>query len=221
MPFDSQTSAILVSWPVALPRVIAQAQDYVDLAISPDGHMMLSVLPAGRAPAPEVLISSDTGRTWMTMRAPSWDHTPCTFGGSLATAAPHTFWLLCLGGAAAGSSTKGLLRTTDMGRTWSIMSAAPSLTRPPPPGAISLAEPSSLAAGSPTRLWLALTNGLTESDDAGRRWTAVGTVRNLGGWSSTLSVLNARHAWLLAAGAGLWRTTDGAHWQPVGALNTN
>jgi hypothetical protein len=28
-------------------------------------------------------------------------------------------------------------------------------------------------------------------------------------------VLSPTHAWLLAAGQGLWRTTDGRHWQEL------
>ena len=50
-------------------------------------------------------------------------------------AARKNWWLLCLGGAAAGASEKALLHTTDRGRTWTVISQVTSLTTPPPPGA--------------------------------------------------------------------------------------
>ena len=87
------------------------------------------------------------------------------------------------------------------------------------PDSIPAEEPSALATGSRTRLWMSLTNGLAESNDGGRRWTFARII-NPEGWSTTLDVLDADHAWLLAAGAGLWRTTDGIHWHTIGPLNT-
>jgi photosystem II stability/assembly factor-like uncharacterized protein len=81
-------------------------------------------------------------------------------------------------------------------------------------------EPGTLAAGSRTRLWLSLTNGMAESNDGGRHWTGLPNAFDPGGWSTELSVLDASHAWLLAPGAGLWRTRDGVHWQAVKPLNT-
>jgi hypothetical protein len=89
----------------------------------------------------------------------------------------------------------------------------------PGSGSIPLQEPSALAAGSDGRLWLSLTNGLAESDDGGHRWTYPRIV-NPYGWETMLNVLDANHAWLLAPGAGLWRTTDGLHWRAISSLNT-
>lgn len=83
-----------------------------------------------------------------------------------------------------------------------------------------LAEPSALAAGSPTRLWLSLTNGLAESNDSGRQWTDVPHAFDPGGWSTVIDVFDPEHAWVLAPGTGLWRTTDGLLWHADGPLNT-
>jgi len=205
---------------VALPNITAQAPEFDDLSISPDGDMMLNVFTAGRIVTGELLISTNSGGHWRARPDPTWDRQPCTFGGMLTAASPHTFWLLCIGGAAAGSSTKGLLRTTNAGITWSLVAAAPSLTQPPAAGSIPLEEPGALAAGSPNRLWLSLTNGLAESDNGGQTWNNVAAAFDPGGWPTVISVLDTSHAWVLAPGAGLWRTTDGQDWQAVGPLNT-
>jgi hypothetical protein len=128
-------------------------------------------------------------------------------------AAPRTWWILCLGGAAAGSSTKGLLRTTDNGRTWTTVSQVISLLTPEPPNStsISRAEPDALTAGSSTRLWLAYQNSLGESADGGTTWINVPDI-NPQGVAASFDVLSGTHAWLTVPGEGLWGTTDGIHW---------
>jgi photosystem II stability/assembly factor-like uncharacterized protein len=204
---------------VGLPRVTA-LDPYDVLFAAAANDMIVGLLPVGPRPVTELLTSRNTGRRWTARRAPTWAHNPCTLDAALTAHQPSTFWLLCLGNAAAGSSTKGLLRSTNAGRTWTTVSAVTSLTQAPTPGSISSGEPSALAAGSRTRLWLSLTNGLAESDNGGRRWTNGGVI-NPGGWTIALDPINASHAWALAAGAGLWRTTDGLHWHPVGPQNNN
>jgi photosystem II stability/assembly factor-like uncharacterized protein len=188
------------------------------LAVTPDNRTIALSEPIDH-PNAELLTSRDAGSHWTQRNAPTWRHNSCDIVAALTASAPRTLWLLCLGGAAAGSSTKALLRSTDGGRTWSTMSAVTSLARRTPAGSIPVEEPSALAAGSRTRLWLSLTNGFAESNDGGRYWTYP-TVVDPYGWSTTLNVLDADHAWLLAAGAGLWRTTDGVQWHAIGPLNT-
>jgi len=118
---------------------------------------------AGR---PEQLAAASTRRAWAVVgdgrSDPSWMGRPCR--AAAFAAAGRSWWLLCLGSAAAGSSEKALLDTTDGGRIWTTASQVMSLTAPPRPGAIPLQEP---------------------------------------------------HAWLLAPGQGLWRTTDGRHWRAL------
>lgn len=167
-----------------------------------------------------MVTSTNGGSSWHTRPAPVWDGHPCTGVGDLTAAAPSTLWLLCLGGAAAGSSTKALLESTDSGRQWRAVSVVTSLVHTPPNGSLPLAEPSALAAGSTQRVWLATTNSLAESDDGGRTWNNVPAAFDPGGWPTVISVLDATHAWLLAPGAGLWSTTDGEHWKPNGSLHT-
>jgi hypothetical protein len=205
---------------VALPRMTAQASSFVQFAITANGSAIVQTLPARSRHGGELLISHDAGLRWITRPDPSWDHNKCDRGaGASLTAAPTgTFWLLCIGNGAAGSSTKGLLRSTNTGETWTTVSAATSFTERPRPGSIPLEEPSALAAGSETRLWLSLTNDLAKSSDGGQYWTSVPGV-DTGGWTTVFDVLSASQAWLLAPGAGLWRTTDGLHWGAVGPLH--
>jgi photosystem II stability/assembly factor-like uncharacterized protein len=207
------------SWTRAtLPPTTAQDAEVVRFAATP-GDLMLAFPQASARATGELLISLDAGLHWMKQRAPDWDHTGCFIVAGLVAYPPSSFWLLCIGGAAAGSSTKGLLRTTDGGGHWTTVSEVTSLAERPPPGSIPSEEPGALAAGSQTRLWLSLTNGLAESGDGGRRWSGVPQAFDPSGASTEIDVLNADHAWLLAPGAGLWRTTDGVRWSAVGPLN--
>jgi photosystem II stability/assembly factor-like uncharacterized protein len=220
MPQLWRTRSASGSWTrVALPRATAQDPSTVRFAATSD-DVMLALSEASARPSGELLSSHDAGLHWTKRRAPTWDHNKCDNGAGLTAQAPHTFWLLCLGGAAAGSSTKGLMRSTNGGGTWRTVSAVTSLTQRPRGGSIPLEEPSALAAGSQTRVWLSLTNGLAESNDGGQRWMGVPRAFDPGGWSTVIDVFDADHAWVLASGAGLWRTTDGLHWRADGSLNT-
>jgi photosystem II stability/assembly factor-like uncharacterized protein len=158
--------------------------------------------------------SSDGGRHWTRRPEPRWLGRPC-WGAGFITAGPRDWWLICLGGAAAGSSTKALLHTTDAGASWQVASQITSLTLPVRPGAIPLAEPDALAAASPTRLWFAGQNSLYDSDDGGIRWTSA-PGPNPQGSPASFDVLSPTRAWLLAPGQGLWRTTDGDRWHAMG-----
>jgi hypothetical protein len=167
-----------------------------------------------------LLATSDRGRRWMERALPHWHGRPCSVPSGIATANPRVWWFLCIGGAGAGSSAKALFRTTDAGRTWTIMSAVDSITEPQRRGAIPLTEPDALAAGSSSRLWLALTFGLAESADAGTTWQSTRSV-NTQGDAATFNVLSSTQAWLVASGAGMWRTTDGTHWSALGPVHTS
>lgn len=179
-----------------------------------------------------LMATADAGATWtaltprgQTVALALTGRTLWTIDGGnaeFASASNRTMVLtaddqICLGGAAAGSSTKALFHMTEGRRTWTIASQITSLTAPPQPGGITLEEPSALAAASPTRLWLAALNNLYESADGGVRWSrAPGPDPQ--GTPTTFDVLSPTHAWLLAAGQGLWRTTDGRHWTALGPV---
>jgi hypothetical protein len=213
------TSLSTTAWTrVTLPSATAEDPFTARFALT-RSNIVIELLEAGRRPDGLLLVSHDTGRTWTKRGAPAWDHNECDNPADVTAASPRTFWLLCLGGAAAGSSTKGLLKSTDAGQTWRTASAATSLTRRPHPGSIPFQEPSALAAGSKTRLWLSLTNGFAESNDGGQRWTNVPQAFDPGGWETVIDDFSASHAWVLAPGAGMWRTNDGLDWRPIRPLN--
>ena len=200
---------------LALPQV-ASAPD-PQLAVASNGGVLIQAnSAAGKAGV--LLYSLDRGTRWTKEPDPRWDGSPCTSSGLLA-AVPNRWWLLCVGGAAAGSSTKGLLRSSDRPRRWVTVSAVTTLTQPPPSGAIPAAEPSALAGASSDQFWLSLQNGLSDSRDGGSLWTDVMGV-NPEGFTARFDVVSSSHVWLIAPGTGLWRTTDGSHWSAHGPLNT-
>jgi hypothetical protein len=203
---------------LALPPAVTEGPYVQFTATASD--IVIALVKASSRPAGQLLVSHDAGARWTKEPPPVWDHKRCDEPAGLTASPPRTFWLLCLGGAAAGSSTKGLLRSTDAGRTWTTVSAVTTISQRRRRGSISLGEPSALAAGSQTRIWLSITNGLTESNDGGRRWADVPQAFDVGGWETVIDELSASHAWLLAPGAGMWRTTDGLTWHVVPPLNT-
>jgi photosystem II stability/assembly factor-like uncharacterized protein len=195
---------------VSLPA-ITQVLD-VHLAVVSSSLQVLEIGHPGGGGG-ELLYTFDGGRRWSRERDPTWNGYPCLASGMFAAAAPHTWWILCVGGAAAGSSTKGLLRTTDYGRSWTTVSQVTSLLTPvlPKSPSISRAEPNALAAGSSTRLWLAYQNSMGESSDGGMSWTDVPGI-DPQGVGASFDVVSSTDAWLAVPAEGLWRTTDGSHW---------
>ena len=161
--------------------------------------------------------TADGGTRWAVRAAPPGPQNMCRGdgGSALFTAAdPRDWWLLCTGGAAAGSSTKALMRSVDAGRTWTIAASVPSLSVPVRPGSLARQDAAAIAAGSPEVLWLATANTVTESTDGGMTWSQ--SLFNPQGTFGQFSVQSSTNAWLLAPDAGLWHTTDGTTWRPVG-----
>ncbi len=167
---------------------------------------------------PLLVLSTDAGRHWASRAAPAGPGHLCTADTSMTAAGPRDWWLLCTGGAAAGSSTMALLRTGDAGRTWTTAAAITSLAQAPRPGGLPGGDAVTLAAGSATRLWLALVNGAATSADGGRSWTAIAGISPQGALGS-FDVQSATSAWLLTPGTGLWHTADGRRWQPLGPVS--
>lgn len=167
-----------------------------------------------------LVITTDEGESWDVQATPRGPGNLCTSYPDLASANPSDWWLLCVGGAAAGSSTKALMQTLDGGQTWRTVASVPSLVTPNPPGSLTLGEPAALAAGSSSDLWLAGFNSLTESSDGGVTWTRVPGVNGQGSSTGAFDVWSPRTAWMLAPGTGLWGTTDGSTWHALGAVTT-
>lgn len=202
---------------VTLPRGISSTPD-AQMSAPTDRTVVILLRASGTNPG-HVLSTADGGVRWVRRPYPKWNGPRCQSVSNLATAGPRTWWLLCLGPAGAGSSEKALLRTENAGRTWAVISSVDSLTRLPAPGSVPLSEPNSFVAGSASKLWLALENGLAESADGGARWAVVPGV-NPQGIPTQFDVRSPEDAWLLAPGAAMWRSKDGSHWSALGPLHT-
>lgn len=163
---------------------------------------------------PVLASTADGGAHWSVRPAPADPGYLCTadIQGPFTASGPDDWWLLCLGGAAAGSSNKALLRTTDAGRNWTVTATASLMD--PRSGSLPLQDGAAIAASPAGWLWMATPNTLSVSTDGGARWSRV--LANSGGYFGQFDVLAGTVAWLLAPGAGLWRTTDGTSWQAVG-----
>jgi hypothetical protein len=170
---------------------------------------------------PALASTADGGARWTVRAAPAGPQNMCHGDGDsrLFTAAGlGDWWLLCTGGAAAGSSTKALMRSVDAGQTWTVVASVPALSASAPPGSLARQGAVAIAAGSPEVLWLATPNTVTESTDGGVTWSQ--SLFNPQGTFGQFDVQSSTHAWLLAPGAGLWQTTDGTTWRPVAATAT-
>lgn len=187
------------------------------LNVVSDEVVILASSDGGAADA-GLLASTDGSQTWTVHRPPSGPGGLCVSYPEFSADSPSDWWLLCVGGAAAGSSTKALMRSTDGGQTWVTVAALPSLIPPHPPGSLSADEPAALAAASPSRIWLAGVNVMTESTDGGVTWTVVPGVRAEGSTTGSFDVLSPSEAWLLAPGVGLWSTSNGTSWHPLDAV---
>jgi photosystem II stability/assembly factor-like uncharacterized protein len=168
---------------------------------------------------PALASTADGGARWTVRAAPAGPRDMCRGDGDnilLAAAGPRDWWLLCTGGAAAGSSVKALMRSVDAGQTWTVAASIPSLAEPVGPGALPRQDATAIAAGSPEVLWIATPNTMWDSTDGGVTWRQA--LFNEQGAFGQFDVQSGTLAWLLAPDAGLWHTTDGTTWRPVGGL---
>jgi photosystem II stability/assembly factor-like uncharacterized protein len=164
---------------------------------------------------PGLASTTDGGARWTVRAAPAGPENICHDGSPLfTTAGPSNWWLLCTGGAAAGSSTKALMHSVDTGQSWTVAASVPSLVAPVRPGSMSRQDAVAIAAGSAEVLWLATPNTLAQSTDGGATWKQ--TLVNPQGTFGQFDVLSSTHAWMLAPDAGLWQTADGTTWHSVG-----
>lgn len=167
-------------------------------------------------PQPALLDTTDGGAHWSARTAPDGPPFRCGFGlaGSFTAAGLDDWWLLCPGGAAAGSSTKALWRSRDAGRTWTLVSAITSLGGPRQAGALPYQDGAVIAAAAPDRLWIVTPNTMSVSTDGGAFWSMI--LVNAQGAIGQFDVLSGTVAWLLGPGTGLWQTTNGITWHPIG-----
>ena len=166
---------------------------------------------------PGLASTTDGGVRWTLRAAPAGPEDICRGPSPLFTAAGlRNWWLLCTGGAAAGSSAKTLMRSAVAGQTWTVAASVPSLSAPIRPGSLPRQDAAAITAGSAEVLWLATPNSVTVSTDGGARWRQA--ISSPQGTFGQFDVQFSTQAWLLAPDAGLWHTADGTTWHSVGGV---
>ncbi|HVD03505.1 MAG TPA: hypothetical protein VNF75_05160 [Candidatus Dormibacteraeota bacterium] len=169
-------------------------------------------ITSGRLSA--LVVTSDAGSTWTTRESPC--ASKLWFGmAAIAIPAPAALVSVCEGSGATGSTPKGIYVSQNAGATWSPRALLPTLGTGDPTG-LPPQDFASLGVNQTGELWIATINELSGSRDGGYSWSAVPGV-NLGGSGAVFSFIRPLDGWMLAPGAGLWRTTNGRTWVAVGA----
>jgi photosystem II stability/assembly factor-like uncharacterized protein len=230
-----------LTWhPTATPPVseepgLSVADQDLELArITPSRAYVLSFAPARSADATSVGqlgYTPDGGQTWQTRPDPC----PPYFdvGQEMAASGTEDLWMVCGSEPSSGSQAKALYRSSDGGLHWALTAAAnapvlsgnqslPAGGGLPVDGYVSPYSlgHENLAVLTPGSAWLFPDrSGVFATTDGGRTWSAVSGLSKaglVGGGSGNIVFVDADHGWVCEIGAGLWRTTDGVHWQHLG-----
>ncbi len=161
-----------------------------------------------------LVVTSDAGSTWTTRESPCASN-PWFGMAAIAIRAPGAMVSVCEGSGAAGSTPKGIYVSQNAGATWFPRALLPALGTRDPTG-LPPQDFASLGVSPTGELWIATTNELSGSRDGGYSWSAVPGV-NLGGNAAVFSFTGPLDGWMLAPGAGLWRTTNERTWVAVGS----
>jgi hypothetical protein len=173
--------------------------------------------------------TADVGQTWQTRPVPC--AAPFNLGGEIAASGTDDLWFLCGSQGSGGEQSKELYRSSDGGFTWALTASATGLGTAPPtsvPNALPLGgyiAPFSighknLAVASPTTAWIyPTTASLLKTVTGGRSWATVPGLVPAGfgtGAPGNVTFISATQGWICAYGVGLWHTSDGVHWSPLG-----
>ena len=186
--------------------------------------------PSSGSPTMALYYTGDGGQAWQTLSVPCAANVG--LGAELAASSTDDLWLLCGGQGSAGSQPKELYRSSDGGLTWSLTAQAPGEGSQPP----SAVPPSSLPLGgyiaplsighrnlavlSSTTAWIdPMGTSLYKTTDGGQSWSAVSDLESEGidgGGGGNVTFISATQGWLCIYGMGLWHTTNGVSWVPLG-----
>jgi hypothetical protein len=174
--------------------------------------------------------TADGGQSWQTRPVPC--AAPFNLGGQIAASGTDDLWFLCGSQASGGEQSKELYRSSDGGFTWALTASATGLGTPPPPASAPNTLPlggyiapfsighKNLAVASPTTAWIyPTTASLLKTVSGGRSWETVPGLVPAGfgtGAPGNVTFISATQGWICAYGVGLWHTTDGVHWTPLG-----
>ncbi|HEY3844745.1 MAG TPA: sialidase family protein [Acidimicrobiales bacterium] len=185
---------------------------------------------SGAAPVIALVFTDNSGSSWTTRPV------PCSgafaLGAEVAASSTDDLWLLCGSQATGGEQSKELYRSEDGGLTWTLTASATGLGTPPPtpsrPNTLSLGgyiSPYSighknLAVASATTAWLyPFRSDMYKTVSDGRAWAAVPGLDTAGfgsGGPGNVTFISATRGWVCEYGVGLWHTSDGVHWTPLG-----
>jgi hypothetical protein len=177
-----------------------------------------------------LIYTGDGGASWQTRPVPcagAFD-----LGAEIAASSTEDLWLLCGSQASAGEQSKELYRSEDGGLTWNLTASASvlgtspqSASQPDPLSLNGYIAPYSighenLAVASSTTAWLyPFRSSMYKTVSGGRSWTAVPGLSTAGfdaGGSGNVTFISATQGWICQYGVGLWHTSDGVHWSPLG-----
>jgi hypothetical protein len=216
--FTEVVNALPLAQRVELAR-ITLSRSYVLTTSAPD-----------QSGTTELLFTGDSGATWQTRPVPCGG--AFDLGAEIAASGTDDLWLLCGSQASAGQQSKQLYRSEDGGTTWTLTASATGLGTPPPaasqPNTLTLGgyiAPYSighknLAVASPTTAWLyPFRSDLFKTVNGGLAWSAVPGLDTAGfgsGGPGNVTFISAQQGWICEYGVGLWHTSDGVHWYPLG-----
>ena len=192
-------------------------------------YVLTSNLPADGGSV-DLAYTGDGGQTWRQLPV------PCSgafdLGAEVAASSTEDLWLLCGSQGSGGSQSKELYRSGDGGRIWVPTASATGLGTPPPPASRPNSLPlrgyvapfsighKNLAVASPTTAWLKpMGASMYKTADGGRSWTAVSDLEAEGIDSSgqgNITFISGTQGWICAYGVGLWHTSNGINWTPLG-----
>jgi hypothetical protein len=189
-----------------VPRL--QSDGEPDLAVLSGHAVLLMVAAYGDGGSAVLASTSDGGAHWDVRRAPADARNPCMSYVAMVAAGPRDWWVACQSpGQSSDFASDVLMRSTNAGRSWTVVFAANSISL------------QSITAAGPARLWLEGINEVDIGTDAGRTWIA--TAINPGGWPGSFDILSSNRGWFLVPGVGLWQTTDGTTWGQLGPAGPN
>jgi hypothetical protein len=196
---------------------------------------VLATTQASPSPSPSPIVhwqlsfTADSGATWTSRLVPCGG--PFALGAEVAASSTDDLWLLCGSQAGDGEQSKQLFRSSDGGATWSLATAAvlgtpaQATVAPNPIPLAGYIAPftvghRNLAVASPETAWLFPSRaGLYITSDGGASWDQVPELAAAGfasGGEGNITFLSPTDGWICAYGIGLWQTTDGVHWHPLG-----
>jgi len=190
----------------AVPAVRASGTGASFTAAAGAGYAALpeeSATAAGTTVTSVALYRSRDGRNWVRRPAP-----PCA--GTLAAATGNLLYLVCVDGAAAGSTGKLVYGSADGGRTWRRLTSAPSG-----------GDLDGVTATRDTLLvsWGGGNAGMYASLDGGAHWVTA-YAGHIPYGITVLGMVTATQGYAIDSGSVLLLTRDaGRHWtQPCAAL---